>query len=468
MWKLARKIFLGTAGLLLLFCMLLVAINGFKSNPSETSLALAEVPANPYPDSDNLFLARSAINLPDRENRLTEARNRLVRESQWTEDLVRGRLSMEQLQAKQAEQEVITFAKSVEWCNPAVRPCLAEISQQHSAIETSKTNNALLFKRYLELPKFPGSHDITAASPYAPLVKESSDIRRLFLSHVGDAFLQGTKEERTTAFRQLSDDLGVWRKTLTSYGSLIEKMIAAYHLHQSHALIGEIINHPGFDTDRDGSVLAAALQDTAVPDVSGMWRYEYQFINHVLKSMDAQGLGQSLDTPEENWDAAVGTLRSLRNTAALWFFDRVDTQNLSAEYFSQLITASKLPPSQALKALENWNSTSGNGTSPWWFYLRNPVGRTTLSVPIPYSAYLKRIYDVFAYQQLVLVSYQWRTQRLPPATLATQLPSNPLAQHPASATPFHYDTETRTLRMEPLHPRKERRFDVAVFSPVAP
>ena len=280
--------------------------------------------------------------------------------------------------------------------------------------------------------------------------------------------MQGTKEERATAFRQLSDDLGVWKKTLASYGSLIDKMDAAYHLHQSLALIGEIINHPRFDAERDGSLLAIALQDTAVPDVSGMWRHEYQFINHVLKSMDAQGVGQSLDTPEENWDAAVSTLRSLRNTAWQWFFDLVDTQNLSAEYFSQLIAASKLPPPQALKALENWNATSDHGTSPWWFYLRNPVGRTTLSDPIPYSDYLKRIYDVFAYQQLVLVSYQWRTQGLPAATLTDQLPTKPLARHPASATPFQYDTETRTLRMEPLQPRKDRRFDVTVFSPVTP
>jgi hypothetical protein len=464
MWKLTRNVLLYALGLLLVGVASLVIINGFKSEPSETSRVLAEVPANPYPDSDNLFLARSAINLPDMENRLTEARNRLVRESQWTEDLVRGRLTMEQLQAKQAEQEVIRFAKSIEWCNPAVRPCLAQISQQHGAIESSKTSNALLFKRYLELPNLSGSHNITVASPYAPVANGAFDIRLLFLNHVGDAFLQGTKVERAAALRQLSDDLGVWRKTLAGYGSLVDKMIAVHHLHQSLALIGEIINHPGFDTDRDGSVLAAALQDTAIPDMSGMWRYEYLFSHQLLETLDAQGVGHALNAED---DTAPSALRSLLNTASLWFFDRTDTQNRRADYFSKLIAASKLPASEGLSALKTLDATT-NEWAPWWSYLRNPIGKTLFPYLSPYSEYNRRIYDVFAYQQLVLVSYQWRTQRLPPATLATQLPTNPLAQHPASGTPFHYDTETRTLRMEPLHPRKERRFDVAVFSPVAP
>lgn len=468
MWKLTRKILLLTLAFLLICIAFLVVINGFKKEPSPTNRLLAQTPVNPYADSENLFLARHAINLPEMEDRHTQAKNRVLLQMQWDEAYIQGRLTREQLEAHKSAHPHIVFANSIEWCNPAVRPCLEEIDQQHAAIVASKTNNALLLKRYLELSKFPGSHDITPANPAAPMATDISKIRLLFLASVGDAFLKGSANERADAVEQLSGDLSVWKKTLASYGSLIDKMIAAHYLHQSLALIGEIVNHPRFNAERDGLSLAAVLNDTAIPDVSGMWRYEYLFVHLTLEAMDAQSAGESLRSPDENWDAVPSAIKSLMNAASLWFMDRTDTQNRSADYFSQMIAATQLPAPQALVALQSLETSNGKEATPWWSYLHNPVGKTMFPSQTPYPEYIRRIYDVFAYQQLVLLSYQWRIQKRPSADIPIELTNNLLARHPASATPFQYDAQNHTLRMEPLHQRQDRRFIVKLFSPSSP
>jgi hypothetical protein len=469
MWKLARKIFLATLGLLLFFCMLLVAINGFKSEPSETSRALAEVPINPYPDSDNLFLARSAINLPDMENRLTEAKNRVLLETAWNQALAHGQITQEQLNANRSTHSKIAFSKSIQWCNPARRPCLKEFAEQHNVITSSKASNPLLLQRYLQLPDFKGSHDITPPNEYAAYsVGLIPELRLLFLAQVADAFLHGTAHERAYAMRQLAGDLVVWKRALAAYSSLIDKMIAISYLHQSLALMGEIINHRDFDVERDGAAFASELQDIAVPDVSGMWKHEYRFMHQLLESMDAQGAGFFIRTQEDDWDNSPSVTQPLLNTIAYWFFDRADTQTRSADHFSQLIALSKLPPDQGLQALRALDVLTSNNSHAWWSYARNPLGKTLLASSSNLSSYQQRIYDVFAYQQMVLLSYQWRTQTMPATTASARLTNNPLARHPATGSSFQYDPETRSLRMDPLQPHKERRFDVAVFSPVAP
>jgi hypothetical protein len=469
MWKLTRNFLLYALGILLLGVASLVIINGFKSEPSETSRVLAEVPANPYPDSDNVFLARSAINLPDRESRLTEAKNRVLLETAWYQARAHGKMTQEQLDTKLSTHAKIAFAKSVPWCNPARGPCLKEFAEQHDVITSSKANNALLLQRYLQLPDFKGSHDITPPNEYAAYsIGLIPELRLLFLAQVADAFLRGTVQERAYAMRQLAGDLVVWKKTLSGYSSLIDKMIATSYLHQSLALVGEIINHRDFVVERDGAAFASVLQDIAVPDVSGMWKHEYRFMHQLLESMDAQGAGSFIRPQEEDWDNSPSATRSLLNTIAYWFFDRADTQNRSADYFSQLIALSKLPPDQGLQALRALDGMTSNNSHAWWSYARNPLGKTLLASSGNLSSYQQRIYDVFAYQQMVLLSYQWRTQAMPATTASAQLNNNPLARHPATGSSFQYDPETRLLRMVPLQPHKERTFDVAVFSPVAP
>jgi hypothetical protein len=468
MWKLTRKIVLIALCFLLIVIALLIGVNGFKSSPSETHVSLAQVPPNLYADQDNLFLARAGIDIPEMDNRLTEAKNRILQKTQWAEDKAYSKLSPEQLAAGEPQFAVISFVKSVEWCNPVKRPCLGEIDQQHAAIQASKAANSVLLQRYLALPQFKGAYDTTPPNLYAPYsFSKVSDVRLLFLAHVGNGFLHGTESERADALQQLAYDLGVWKTSLAGHSSLIDKMIAVHFLHQSLALTAEIVNHPRFDTERDGYLLKTALQDDAVRDFSAVWNYEFRFMQHALNSALDQGQYQGLFFPNNEEDSAPSTTRNLLGKTISWFFDPVDTQNDKAEFFAQVIAASKLPPAQSMTALKALEAQTKGSHSAWWTRLHNPVGKTLNAFANPdLTAYPERIYDVFAYQKLVHLALQWRTQQLAPNARAAQLKANPTqAQHPASQVPFTYDSATHTLRMEALQPRGDRRYEVVLFTP---
>lgn len=458
MWKLIQRIFWIGGGILFTGIFLLVVVNGFKSKPSETTLALTQEPINPYADKDNLFLAIAALDIPDMQDRLGEAQKRIRLQTEFNE-----------IHASEhyPKPPVLAFHKLFETCDPAKQPCLATFAQEHNAIVQSIQDNATLLQRYLELPTFVGSYNTTPPSLYAPtFLSATRDVRLLFLAHVGDKFLHGSPVERTTALRQLCDDIGVWKKTLAGHSTLISSMVATAYLHQSWALMGEIINHPKFVVAQDGLVLEAALQALDMPDFSSMWGHEFRFSYQTMQNLNPHTLS-AYSQADTDINDAPSTVQTIKNHVLLWFYDAADTQNRSAVYFNQIIAASKLPPAQALPALE---TISAQGDTlfehPWTLY-RNPLGQIIFAIMTPpYAAYNQRIYDVFAYQQMVLLSYQWRSQGLSPAAIEAQLQTSaPLHSHPASAAPFHYDPTRRTLRMTPLQARKDRRYDITIYAP---
>lgn len=469
MWKLTRKIFLFLLFFLLLFFALLIAVNGIKSSPSAANVWLSQAPANPYADSDNLFLARAAIDIPEMDNRLTEAKNRILQKTQWDEAKAYGKLTPQQVAAGEPQFAVINFVKSIEWCNPVKRPCLDAIEKQHTSIQTSQSANRLLLQRYLELPQFKGAYDTTPANLYAPYFpSKTHNIRLLFLAHVGDRFLHGTDQNRANALKELASDIGVWKKSIADHSSLIDKMVASIALHQSLALAGEIINHPRFDAQRDADLLEAALQEDTVPDFSMVWGHEFRFGHQSLNNITAQGLYEDSALFFEKDYAASSSLQQLAGKALLWFFDPVDTQNRRADFFMQLMDASKRPPSQSLQAQKALLAQVADSSGFGWGLLRNPVGKTIHNAFTPdFTIYSQRIYDVFAYQKLVRLAYQWRKQQLTPDARSAQLAANHTqAQHPASQVPFTYDTATHTLQMKALQPKDGHRYDVVVFTPL--
>lgn len=458
-WRLTKKILLWSMLTLVSLTLIFVAINLFKSKPSPLSQQLAQPAPNPYANRDNLFLALAALNLPEMEDRFGEANQRILHEIAQYRQLSKKHLTSDEIEKSHATHAVIGFVGEFDLCKPHLRPCLPEVAAHHTNILISQKKNALLLERYRLMPTYAGFYETSPPSLYRPAVYFHGTIRKLFLASVADTFLNGNLTQRTEALSHLTSDIRTSKKILSGYGGLISKMIAVANLHQSLSLLSEIINHQNFNHVEFYKIVQPTLEDLHIPDFSSLWADEYRFVYHVWDEML-----ESADTRQGETLADQILSLFLSKPLDRIFFDLSDTRNIQANDYQRLIEISKLPPSQALLALQAFDKNADNFN--YWKLYRNPVGRTLAALTlVQYSQYNYRIYDIFAYQQLTLLSLQLRAKQTPSEQINGYLvQTGNLSKHPASHMPFYYDPHQHTLTMTPLVERKDRRYSISLYT----
>jgi hypothetical protein len=434
-------------GLALVLFVILWLVNARDEELTPETRALLQVPPNPYPPADNIYLALAGFEAPPGESVIAEGEARVARYNRELEPTLRNPSAQNVDALTVRDPRGLSFVGRFEFAEP-VDSYWDDIPPHRANVEEVLGNNLEFYQRYLALHRQRGYYETARPSYLAPVFFVPRDVRTLFLAETVLRLRAEDADAQRQAMADLEDDLRLWRSVLTGTGGLISKMLAIAYLHWDELLIADVIADPNAPLP-----MAAVSADALVPlfplddwDISKAYSFEFR--------AQVELLHQTHDLYRRGWvspDSRRGPLRRfverIGHHIGGQFFKVRATLNLFAAQITRLTRAAAPgalevpapPPEEQLASLHS---------------LYNPVGKVLASVSASaYEPYPARAWDGAAFQRLLRLSYEIRRQHIAAAAIPAFLRKHPeWSTHPASGRPFVWDERTGTIRVQTLGP----------------
>jgi hypothetical protein len=291
-------------------------------------------------------------------------------------------------------------------------------------------------------------------------------LRVLYLANIARAVQSGEESERRAAVNSFQADTTAWRGMLQGEGSMASKMVATAYLHADLMLFADMIE--------DRSVPLESLQSGAatllVPWPQEAWRIGKVFPSEFRRY--AAVFTQVAQEPESfrfGGDEWPNWLERRWNDLGRIFFKPRATLNLEAALMERLAATADADPghfSEGARAYLDWRNRLPSRKFPALLY--NPFGKLVAGIDVvSYLNYPLRVYDVAAYQRLVVLAYELRAQDVAPERVGAFMATHPeVSTHPVDLTPFAWDAATGEIRVpNRVKTRPGRRFDIRIVAP---
>jgi hypothetical protein len=450
----------------------MLAVNLRDEPISAQVLAMRALPANSIPDRDNIFLALVGADAPADASPAEVGLARIAAYNAALQAKDAGRAGKAAKEADAAPKVApLRLRGTLAACKTIDAACWREVPDHRAEIAALMRENAVLVGRYRALQGLAGYHDTALydvmRGGYPPTLAFGKDQRRLYIADLALRLRSGESQVRRQAFSDLGADIETWRRVLVGQGTLISSLVALACIHGDELLVALAIADPatGVADEPDGIV-----PPTFAPgdfQLGTAFAAEFRAMSPMWQQLrDDGGIAPATwvhaDGPAARFQSAwlqPGNLL-LRPGA---------TANLQAQFFTRLIAAAGLPPDQFLPAeaqLQRWSREHTALASIRALY--NPLGRTMLDIATPsYGQYVRRSWDVAAFQRLVRLCFEIRRQRIGPDDIPRFMQAHPeWSTHPMDHRPFTWNRTSRTLAVQVLgkHPQS-RSFEVPVWQP---
>ena len=455
------------SGLFLGLILLICAINAFDEDLTPETLALLEVPTNPYADKDNLYLALMGFNAPSGQDILNHGQARLNEYEKDLEAIRKGQNSTEIFSKQKAPS--LECRGKVDFIQPLTSSVWRDVDDHRAEIESRLSDNKELYARYLSLHYLTGYYDKSTPSIYQQFAYVPKEIRSLFLVNVALRMKSRDARLQTKAMADLEKDIRIWRTMLVENGAMISPMIAVANLQADFLLLADMIA----DRSLDLSAFTVAIERMVNPFDSSDWKigkslaYEYRAIATVYEQLE-RDTGAPRRSGQE--DGAGQPQWWQRGLARFQFhlFKKNSTLNLNAEAMLNSIKMADAEPEAMLaaqQAASDWqkkHSVFGLGM------IYNPIGKILVGIAAPsYGDYALRAFDAAALQHLVKLGYEIRRQSIPEKDIPQFIQKHPeWAMHPVSGEFFQWNAEKGEISLMPVAKQpKDRRFSIPVWKP---
>jgi len=459
--KIARIAATMAAGLLafvLLLVLVWTLINSFDTSLGEQAKALLTPPPNPYPTSENLYLAMAGLEGAGERPIVEMGQERIAAYNQALNAMrLESEVALEL--NKQWEAGKLKFNGNAEWGSSRTSSIWTISKSHRQEITALLTSNQRLYLRYLSLHHLHGYYETVRPSPMAPLVVVPQPLRTLFLADVANRIQSGTLQQQREALFDLQRDLQMWQTVLKGDGTLISKMLAAAYLHGDLILLADFITDPSSNVNS----LDEALGPLSLPfdpkdfRIGNAFAAEFRVSASVYETITAPN-EMAGSMASSNWWNRVG------NALGAHFFKPNATENMAAAIAAQRIELGNSDPARFnlnLAAYVEWLDRNEPHLAPAFLY--NPIGKILVKLAVPSNdGYYLRAYDVAAYQRLVYLAYQLKHQHIATADVPAFLNAHPnWSTHPVDGKPFRWNPETAELTVNTLgEDTRGRRFSV--------
>ena len=416
--------------------------DSFTDDPALTpqAEALLTAPENPYPDSDNLYLALVGFDAPEGETPLSAARQRIARAREIDELGWRDPKAASLANLEEDRRQVFLGDTLCE----APDPSLWRDSVPHQ-IEFARlrVDNAELFGRYLSLHELSG---FFASGPrtrgMAEMAGTLRKVRCLYLADLVIRLRRGGPTVRRAALEALAQDAQVWRRVLHGEGTSLTARIGETNLAIDYQLLVDILS--------DTTVPAAVFRDAAnavepllMFDDWNVPSFQEQFRKAVVALQRIKTARAAARQPTRLFSSPLEWLRSFNRDLTTGAVKLTASQNLISKLSDQL-TQIGAPNPQNLRALESYGKNlPEEQRNP--FYLQHIKG-----VLFPDEQQVRRelhiIWDLAAFQRLLHLGYEIRRQQLDADAIPALLRAHPeWATHPADGRPFLWKAQSGEL-----------------------
>ncbi len=423
-----------TVGVLAVLGLLFVGINWFDEDLSPEARALLIAPHNPYPPEENLYLALLGFDAKEGVSPITAGQAKVAI---YEKEIAAVRKDPQHVlpifpDAPWQNKEKLEFQGKVDFCLPLTKSCL--------------TNETATPSIYL-------------ISPYAP-----SPVRQLYLVNIALRTQSGVRAQRNAAIADLLADIRTWRLELTGSGSLISKMLAVAYLQGDYALLADIIADSKLELE-DGSPKIQSTLELSDDDwkIGKIVAFEYRISDFMWDELRVtKGKRLLVDSASEEswWEPAFDRISSL-------FIKINATQNLQARLATQQQKMVEADPAKFFVARDAYQLWLRDNLEFRMHYIYNPFGKSLIGIATsPYENYYLRAFDGAAFQRLVRLGYEIRSQKIEDKAVPLFIQKHPeWASHPVDGRPFIWDEKKREIAVQTLGQQpKDRRFSIRVWS----
>lgn len=464
MWRIVR--WLLTAVVLLAAALLLT--NASDEKLSTQAQAMLAPPESRYQDSENLFVLLAGLDAPADNSPLTVGKANIAAYRRVvTEHLPLGGVSPAEVgrtpKGRTPKAARLTITTNLPGWDMLTSSIWERSRAAHSEIAVWKSANRVLLDRYTALAASKGYEEEPLRSSIELFYPVPRSLRALYLASIADAVQSGSDTERRAAIKSLAADVALWLRMLQGEGTLVSKMIATAYLHADFILLADMIEDRSVPLDQIKDGVAALPEPWPVDSwkIGKVFRTQY-------RRWSAE-LTDSSEDPEHFLDGLSGSLDWVQRRATDFgrpFVKPNATHNLQVRILEPLIAAADGDPArypENARAYADWYDRLPSRTFPAILY--NPIGKSLVWLGGPdFLDYPLRVYDVVAFQRLVVLAYQLRAQSVASAEVHGFMAAHPeWSTHPVERMPFVWDAQTGEIRVIPrAKPQPGRRFAIRI------
>lgn len=442
----------------------LLATNALDERLSTQARAMLAPPPSRYPDDQNLFVLLAGLDAPANESPLeTGAANIAAYRRVVTQHVPVAGLSPDEVGRTPKSARLTVKVDLSQW-NMLTSSIWERSRQAHSDIAAWTSANRVLLDRYIALAASRGYEEEPLRSSLEIFYSVPQSLRALYLAGIAAAVQSGDDNARRAAIGSLAADVALWRRMLRGEGTLVSKMVATAYLHADLILFADMIEDRSVPVDEIKQGAAAVLE----PWPLDSWKIGDVFRTQYRRS--SAEVTEASEVPQYFLYALSGSLDWMQRRATDFgrpLMKPNATRNLQLRILEPLIAAADGDPAryaQNARAYASWYDRLPSLSFPAILY--NPIGKSLIWLGGPGSIdYPLRVYDVAAFQRLVVLAFQLRAQSLTPADVPAFVAAHPdWSTHPVERTPFVWDAQAGEIRVVPRAPAQpNRRFGIRVF-----
>ena len=456
-WRLVRWPLAAVA----LLAVALVLANARDEKLSTQARAMLAPPPARYPDRENLFVLLAGLDAPAGQSPLAAGEANIAAYRRVvTEHLPLRGMSPEEVGKTPGSARLTVTADLPQW-DVLTSSIWESVRTAHAQMAAWSSANRVLLDRYTALAASKGYEEEPLRSSIGLFYPVPRSLRALYLASVADAVQSGTGAERRAAIGSLAADAALWRRMLQGEGTLVSKMVATASLHADFILLADMIEDRSVPLEQIEGGAAAVLEPWPVDS----WKIGNGFSTQ-YRRWSAE-LSDASEDPEHFLDAlSLDWLQRRSTDFGRPFLKPNATRNLQLRILEPLIAAADGDPArypENARAYADWYDRLASRTFPAILY--NPIGKRLLFLGGPgFLDYPLRVYDVAAFQRLVVLCYQLRARSVAPAEVPGFMAAHPeWSTHPVERAPFAWDARSGVIEIIPrAKPQPGRRFGIRI------
>ena len=450
-------------GAVALIVAALFITNAADENLSIEARAMLTPPPSRYPGRENLFVLLAGLDASADQSPVAAGEANIAAYRR----VVTGHLPLRGMSpaevGKTPGSSRLTVTTDVPQWDTLTSSIWESARAAHAEIAAWTSENRVLLDRYAALTAARGYEEEPLRSSIELYYPVPQSLRALYLAGIADAVQSGTDAARRTAIASLAGDVALWRRMLQGEGTLVSKMIATAYLHADFILLADMIE--------DRSVPLGRIQDGAAPLLepwpAESWKIGKAFATEFRRSSAV--LADAREDPEHflhafdpGWDWVQRRSTDLGRP----FVKQNATRNLQARILDRLSAVADGDPArypQNARAYADWFGQLSSWRFPAILY--NPVGKSLVDLGgPPFLGYPLRVFDVAAFQRLVVLACQLRAQSVAPAAVPAFMSAHPeWSTHPVERVPFAWDARSGEIRVIPrARTQPGRRFAIRI------
>jgi len=442
--------------------VLVIAINWRDQPLSDEALALlADQPAAPVPDRENILLALAGMKAPEGAD-VFEAGRRYLEEASKAGSLA------EVIGATKAEKQKEAQEKKLEWketrppfdCQINMEGDFMQcIKKERSRLKETLALNETLVQRYRAMQDLPRYAAIQAPGQWILSMEYGGAIYNIRKILLAQAMLDMKDGDSQAGLRFFKKDMALWRKNLDGKFCLIDSLVSAAWLMQDARGLNMLLSLPTAQISEEQQQEWRSLLAPLSPEQKSLYAAvegEIKFVHNYAPEIKRWKSYHEVSNEEYIFCGVLsGEIKAcpawqswLEKNISSTFVQPNASFNDEVPFYKAWLKLTSLSWEDYLAQRDATLAPFKKSATPRIDWIYNPVGKSSSDFKPSYDEYIGRFHDADTYLRLVRLQLELRLAEVPSGQVADFLKQLD-APYCAPCSDFSWDAQTRKLSFQP-------------------